>query len=213
MVRKKLHTLRQEYQGIQLNEDLLPSAPFPLFATWFQEAIEAGIREPNAMTLATADRNGQASARIVLMKEYGPDGIVFFTNYSSRKGKELAENPRAALLFFWDILFRQIRIEGRVVRIPAEDSDTYFQSRPLESQISALASPQSEIVAGRNALESRWKEIQEKAGQGLTRPDFWGGYLLMPERMEFWQGQANRLHDRIQYNKVGASWKFARQAP
>lgn len=213
MARKKLHTLRQEYQGIQLKEDLLPSEPFPLFASWFQEALEAGIREPNAMTLATADRKGQASARIVLMKEYGPEGFVFFTNYSSRKGKELEENPSAALLFFWDILFRQIRIEGRVVHIPAEDSDVYFQSRPLESQISALASPQSEIVAGRNALETRWKEIQQKALDGLWRPDFWGGYLLIPERVEFWQGQANRLHDRILYSKEADSWKFVRLAP
>lgn len=213
MARKILHTLRQDYQGASLDESLLPPEPLQLFALWFQDALDAGIREPNAMTLATSDLQGQVSARIVLMKEYGPDGFVFFTNYLSRKGKVLEENPRAALLFFWDILFRQIRLEGRVIRIPAEDSDTYFRSRPLESQISAVASPQSEIVGGRQVLETRRKEIQQKAQAGLMRPHFWGGYYLVPERIEFWQGQANRLHDRIMYSKEEGIWKILRLAP
>ncbi len=210
---KKLHDLRQDYLGIPLEEALLPEDPLQLFSAWFLEAMQAGIREPNAMALATSDESGQASARIVLLKEYNEDGFIFFTNYESRKGKDLKKKPGAALLFYWDILFRQVRIEGRVSPIPEGDSEAYFQSRPLESRISALVSMQSSVIEGRAELEARWKETAQRAGQGLQRPASWGGYLLKPDKIEFWQGQASRLHDRILFSRIQEHWKMERLAP
>lgn len=211
----KLAELRQHYALESLSETDVRPDPVAQFAFWFEEAIASQMLEPNAMTLATASPDGRPSARTVLLKDYGNQGFTFFTNYESQKGVELAANPRAALLFTWLELQRQIRIEGRVEKIEAETSLAYFQSRPRESQIGAWASPQSQVIQSREALIKREDEVQVKFSglDKLPLPPNWGGYRVIPEVFEFWQGRLSRLHDRILYTREGEGWKIERLAP
>lgn len=210
-----LASLRRHYALESLSEaDVLPD-PMAQFAVWFQEALNSQLIEPNAMTLATAAANGRPSARTVLLKSFDKQGFVFYTNYESRKGQELAENPQAALLFTWLELERQIRIEGKVGKVSSEESLVYFQSRPKGSQIGAWASPQSRVIESREVLEKRMADLMRQKAQAekLPLPPFWGGYRLVPEIIEFWQGRESRLHDRICYTRAGEGWEIERLAP
>ncbi len=210
-----LENLRKDYRAEKLSETDVKSNPIEQFDHWFDEALKSGIYEPNAMTLATASTDGKPAARIVLLKGFNQDGFVFYTNYLSRKGKELAKNPVVALVFFWPELERQVRIEGTIEKVSKETSEKYFQSRPKESQIGALASPQSQVIEDRSLLEKNWKELEKKyADQEIPKPSFWGGYLVKPQVIEFWQGRSSRLHDRIVYRKADKNnWKIVRLAP
>ena len=195
-----------------LNEADLDPDPLRQFTAWFEEAGAAGVRAPEAMALATAGADGRPSVRMVLLKGFDERGFVFFTGYESRKGAELTANPRAALLFHWDPLGRQVRIEGPVERVAEAESDAYFASRPRGAQISASVSPQSRVVESRAALEAAATELEARGGE-LPRPPAWGGFRLSPETYEFWQHRANRLHDRLRYSRDGAAWKVERLAP
>jgi pyridoxamine 5'-phosphate oxidase len=210
-----LQNLRTEYVAEELNEKSILTDPILQFEKWFQEAINAGAAEPNAMTLATANVDFKPSARIVLLKGIEEGGFVFFTNYNSRKGKELMWNPYGMLLFFWSELHRQVRIEGRIVKIPDAASDEYFHSRPVASQLSGYISPQSEVIESRKFLEERLALAEKKfSGGQVPRPEHWGGYKLIPNKIEFWQGRPNRLHDRILFTLVNDNeWKIGRLAP
>ncbi len=205
---------KREIKKAELSEQTANTDPFVQFEQWFEFAVESGISEVNAMTLATATIDGKPSARIVLLKEYDEKGFVFFTNYQGRKGEELGKNPNAALIIFWKELERQIRIEGMVEKVDEKTSDEYFQSRPMESQVSAAISPQSKVVPSRQYLEEKWVEFLKQNYSGkIARPDFWGGYRVIPNKIEFWQGRPNRLHDRILYTKDEMEWKIQRLAP
>ncbi|OWT61805.1 pyridoxamine 5'-phosphate oxidase [Candidimonas nitroreducens] len=205
--------IRQSYEKNVLLESALASTPLEQFSLWFEEALKAGAVEPTAMTLATCDAQGRPSARIVLLKGYDERGFVFYTNYESRKGTELAANPYASLLFFWPLLERQVRIEGRVGKISAEESTAYYDSRPLGSRIGAWASPQSQPIS-RDQLEARTREFTQSLGEHPPRPEHWGGYRLAPERVEFWQGRPSRLHDRLVFLKnAQQQWANVRLAP
>jgi pyridoxamine 5'-phosphate oxidase len=209
-----LSEIRRDYQLKQLDPREVNADPIRQFEIWMNEALDAKISDPTAMTLATASPEGKPSARIVLLKYFSHDGFFFFTNYDSRKGNELEENDQAALLFFWPELERQVRVEGAVVKCSPELSDSYFASRPPESQLSAAVSPQSKEVKDRSSLEELRKKKQEEIGDGtIQRPDFWGGYRLLPAQIEFWQGRANRLHDRVLYLRDQETWKVIRLAP
>src|ERR1700675_3559050 len=186
------------------------------FQTWLDEVRASGVSEQDAisMTLGTADKNGQPSARIVLLKSFDDRGFVFFTNYYSRKGKELSENPRACLLFYWPELWRQVRIEGDIEKVSTAESEEYFQSRPLGSRLGAWASDQSEVINTRETLESRFAELQKRFGEDVPRPEHWGGYRLKPNSIEFWQGRDNRLHDRLRYRlEADGRWSIERLGP
>ena len=215
----KIADLRIDYMRETLDERAAAPDPFRQFERWFGEAVEAQIPEPNAMTLATADAQGRPSARIVLLKGMGTDGFVFYTNFESRKGRELAAQPHAALLFFWRELERQVRIEGSIARVTDAESVAYFTSRPRPARIGAWASPQSEPIDGRAALEARVATIEQRfrdAGDAIPLPPHWGGYRLAPAVFEFWQGRPSRLHDRIRYRRdhdESGGWTVDRLAP
>ncbi len=206
--------LRREYEGEPFDEGSAADDPVEQFRRWFEAALGAGLDDANAMVLATADVAGRPSARVVLLKGYGPDGFVFYTNYGSRKAAELAANPRAELVFYWPPLHRQVRIAGAVTKVPAAESEAYFASRPRGAQLGAVASRQSAVVAGRAELEERYRRAEaEHAGRAVPRPPGWGGYRLRPDEFEFWQGRENRLHDRLRYRRAEGGWARERLAP
>lgn len=206
--------IRKEYKMQTLLESDVDADPVLQFGKWWDEAVRSDIDELNAMTLATATADGIPSARIVLLKEYNHEGFVFFTNYKSRKGNELEENPQACLVFFWKELERQVRVCGPVKKISASASDAYFSSRPKESQLGAWASEQSTVIGERAVIEKRSAQYREQfANDNIPRPDWWGGYLVKPQIIEFWQGRPGRLHDRIRYSLEKGLWKIERLAP
>jgi pyridoxamine 5'-phosphate oxidase len=206
---------RKEYRFDQLSEATAGADPWQLFEQWFRLAGASGIHEPNAMSLATATPDGRPSLRVVLLKGVDRGGFTFFTNYESRKGRELAVNPHAALLFWWEPIERQVRVEGRVDKLPAADSDEYYQSRPLGSRLGAWASEQSRVLPDRAVLDQRFAELQaEYSESSPDRPAFWGGYRLVPDLFEFWQGGVNRLHDRLRYRRQDDTrWHRERLSP
>lgn len=211
-----LEKLRQEYAERTLNASDADPDPFRQLEHWLADALEAGLPEPNAMTLATCTPDGKPSARVVLLKGIEGGGLDFYTNYESRKGRELEENPRAAVVFLWLELQRQLRVEGRVERVSEEQSSRYFQSRPIGSQIGAAASPQSRIMNDRAELERNFAELEKQYNEAghISRPPNWGGYRIIPDCFEFWQGRSSRLHDRLQYAlDAEGRWRLERLAP
>lgn len=211
----ELASLRQEYSKAVLDAATVSQHPISQFTKWFEEALTAKVPEPNAMNLATVNDNGRPASRIVLLKGVENNMFVFYTNYQSRKGKELDQNPACSLAFFWPELERQVRIEGVASRIDEKRSEKYFQSRPRGSQVGAWASPQSSVISDRSLLEERAKKIEEKykSKELLPKPNQWGGYEIDPIMIEFWQGRPSRLHDRILYTKDESGWKINRLAP
>lgn len=206
--------LRREYSLKLLNESDVSTNPIAQFEFWLNEAIDSQLPEPNAMTLATSTFEGKPSARVVLLKQFNAEGFSFFTNYDSRKGKNLLQNPYAALVFFWPELERQVRIEGKVSKVSDSESDKYFRTRPEKSKIGAWASPQSRVIPSRRYLENLMSDFDEEfQHKSIVRPKNWGGYILKPTLFEFWQGRANRLHDRIQYTFINEKWVIERLAP
>ena len=196
-----------------LSESEADPDPLRQFAMWLREAVQAGLALPNAMTLATADAAGTPDARIVLLKDLEQDGFVFYTNYHSRKARELEARPAACLVFQWSELERQVRIQGAVDKVSAADSDRYFASRPLGARLSAWASAQSDAVSGREVLEEAVRQVRKRYGDDPPRPPHWGGYRVMPQAIEFWQGRADRLHDRLLYTRTSDGWRIERLAP
>lgn len=207
--------IRKDYSKKMLQETDVHADAIEQFKTWWTEAVDSAIDEVNAMTLATASAQGKPSARVVLLKGFNESGFIFFTNYHSQKASEIEENPRVSLVFFWKELERQVRIDGTIKKITAEDSDEYFYSRPVESRIGAWASPQSKVIASRKVIEENVVELEKSfAGKTIDRPPHWGGYIIKPAVIEFWQGRSSRLHDRLQYslNEMG-QWEIKRLAP
>jgi pyridoxamine 5'-phosphate oxidase len=211
---ERVAALRKDYGQDTLNETDVAADPFDQFNTWFEQALAAEVNEPNAMNVATVDADGKPTSRIVLIKQFDRRGFTWYTNYDSQKGRQLAANPHAALLFFWSELERQIRIEGMVERTSSEESDKYFHSRPLKSRLAAIASAQSAPIANRAALEQHYDAVAQQYGEAPPRPDHWGGFRLVPQRIEFWQGRRSRFHDRIVYTlQQDGSWARQRLQP
>ena len=209
-----LAQMRKSYELAELDESHIRPQPIAQFHQWFDEAVCAKALEPNAMTLATATADGRPSTRVLLLKGADEQGLVWFTNYASRKGQDLSANPFAAMQFFWPELERVVRIEGRVERVSVDESDAYYRSRPVGSRIGAWASPQSQVLSSRTALETAWKAQQAVLGDDPPRPAHWGGYRLTPDHWEFWQGRSSRLHDRITYaRQADGAWLIQRLAP
>lgn len=209
-----LQNLRQDYKSATLDEADVADNPITQFKKWFEHAVEAQIHEPNVMTLATVNGSGKPDARIVLLKGVDEEGFRFFTNYLSAKGKALKKNPYAALVFFWPELERQVRVEGTVKKLDKETSEAYFNTRPILSQIGAVASPQSQVIPNRQVLEEKFEALKANTGEkGIAKPAHWGGYIVKPTRIEFWQGRRSRLHDRINFEWVNGDWIKSRLAP
>ena len=210
-----LAQMRRQYELAELDETHVAADPLQQFQRWFDEAVKAKALEPNAMTLATVSAQGRPSTRVVLLKGLDARGLVWYTNYDSRKGQELAAHPWAALQFYWPELERVVRIEGLVSRLPSEESDEYYRMRPLGSRIGAWASPQSQVIASRESLEATWAQEQARQGEDPVRPSNWGGYRLQPQYWEFWQGRASRLHDRLVFacDEASGAWQLRRLAP
>ncbi len=210
---KKIGNIRIDYMLKKLSEKDVLEMPMRQFEVWWNEAVESKIAEVNAMTLSTVATDGQPSARIVLLKEFSDQGFTFFTNYESKKGRQIAENSKVSLVFFWKELQRQVCIEGIAEKIDEAASDAYFQSRPYGSRIGAWSSPQSRIIASRDILEENQANYKQMYPEAVPKPPHWGGYLIKPENIEFWQGRSSRLHDRIVYTLVDNQWKIFRVAP
>jgi len=206
-----IQNMRQSYEQAALDFDHTDESPFKQFHKWFDQAVKAEVPEPNALILATVSNNGQPSSRTMLLKGLDDTGFVFFTNYASRKGMEIAQNPKAAILFLWMELERQVRIEGSLQKLSSTENDEYFYTRPLGSRIGAIASPQSQIIESRTWLETQVSDLQNETNP--KRPENWGGFRLIPNKFEYWQGRPNRLHDRIEYIPEGEAWKRHRLAP
>lgn len=214
MTNKNLADIRNEYSSRALSEEKIDSDPFAQFGIWMDEALESQANEPTAMTLSTVAGDGRPSSRVVLLKGYDRDGFVFFTNYNSRKGRELGGNPHAALNFFWPELERQVNISGRTSKVSAEESDEYFKSRPFTNRVGAWASNQSEKIESRMTIMAKAAKLLVKYASGnVPRPPHWGGFRLVPDRFEFWQGRESRLHDRICYERSGNDWGIVRLSP
>ncbi|MEV0596819.1 pyridoxamine 5'-phosphate oxidase [Nonomuraea cavernae] len=205
--------LRRTYEGQPLLESGMATDPITQFTVWFEEALSAGLTEPNAMVLATASAQGRPSARTVLLKGYDERGFVFYTNYASRKGRDLTANPYASLLFPWHPIRRQVRVEGSVEALAREESADYYHSRPYGSRIGAWASRQSEVVSSREELDARYEELAARWPEEPPMPDFWGGFRVVPSELEFWQGQLDRMHDRLRYRRLNSGWALERLAP
>ncbi|GAA4779296.1 pyridoxamine 5'-phosphate oxidase [Olivibacter ginsenosidimutans] len=209
-----IESIRTDYRLAELHEDQVAKDPIQQFKHWFTQALQAQVTEVNAMTLATVDHEGNPAARIVLLKDIEDDGFVFYTNYLSHKGKEIAHHPVVSLVFFWPDLQRQVRVNGIADKVKDQVSEKYFHSRPIGSQQGAWASPQSAVIANRTVLEEELSTIAERyKDQVIPKPPHWGGYIVRPTVLEFWQGRANRLHDRLLYTKTGSTWKIERLAP
>lgn len=214
MENNEIENLRKDYSLAELDESIVNKNPFKQFDKWFNEALNSNLSEPNAMALATSTRDGKPSLRIVLLKGFDEDGFVFYTNYKSRKGHELHENPYAAITFFWSELQRQVRIEGKISKVSREKSEEYFHSRPIKSQLGALASHQSQTLKNRQELDNIYKKLElEYQDKEIPKPEYWGGYILKPESIEFWQGRRSRLHDRILFTRNNNNWDISRLSP
>jgi len=213
-LRLYINTLRHDFSKQKLDEKDVNPNPILQFEKWFKEAVESKVNEPNAMTVCTATKEGKPSARILLLRNFNEKGFVFYTNYNSRKGEEIAQNPKAALLFFWPELERQVRIEGILEKQSAAESDIYFNTRPRGSKLGAWSSAQSKTVANRKLLDESYEVFSQKfPDENVPRPDFWGGYVLIPQSIEFWQGRPSRMHDRILYTLIANNWKIERLSP
>jgi pyridoxamine 5'-phosphate oxidase len=214
MADKPIRDMRVNYSHSELLEKHLEPDPIRQFRKWFDDACYTDMREPNAMTLATADEKGRPSARIVLLKGFDEKGFVFYTNYDSTKGLQMAANPNAALCFWWPPLERQVRIQGKVEQLGIDESESYFRARPRASRIAAVASPQSRVLSDRSELEQAFERVEaEFAHREIPRPENWGGYVVVPAEVEFWQGRPNRMHDRIRYVRESDGWRIERLAP
>lgn len=209
-----LKDIRTDYQKYELTEHTIAKDPFQQLTLWLTQAIHAQEPDPTAMVLSTIDKNGYPDARVVLLKELTPDGLIFFTNYQSKKGEQIAANNHVSVVFLWSVLERQVRVKGTVEKIPDEESEAYFLSRPLESQLGAWASPQSKVVESRQELMDNYIHYKKEfENRKMIKPPHWGGFIIRPEYFEFWQGRSNRLHDRLCFSLNGQSWEIQRLAP